>query len=114
MELAVCSAVINLSFLMACPLAFAGSQHGVSIKVFTSTDDQFWTNSVMIPGHSKVGAPLDASTAVAFTETYLLACEEELTKAKDPDSLIKAMKERFPSADLLLAIERGATANVKP
>ena len=70
--------------------------------------------SVVIPGHSKVGAPLDASTAVAFTETYLLAFEEELTKAKDPDSLIKVMKERFPSADLLLAIERGATANVKP
>jgi hypothetical protein len=70
--------------------------------------------SVVIPGHSKVGAPVDASTAVAFTETYLLAFEEELAKAKDPDSLIKTMKERFPSADLLLAIERGATANVKP
>jgi glyoxylase-like metal-dependent hydrolase (beta-lactamase superfamily II) len=70
--------------------------------------------SVVIPGHSNVGAPLDATTAVAFTETYLLAFEEELTKAKDPDSLIKAMKGRFPSADLLLAIERGATANVKP
>ena len=70
--------------------------------------------SVVIPGHSKVGAPLDASTAVDFTEDYLFAFEEELKKAKDPDSLINAMKERFPSADLLLAIERGAKANVKP
>jgi glyoxylase-like metal-dependent hydrolase (beta-lactamase superfamily II) len=70
--------------------------------------------SVVIPGHSKVGALLDASTAVDFTENYLLAFEEELKKAKDPDSLINAMKERFPSADLLLAIERGAKANVKP
>jgi glyoxylase-like metal-dependent hydrolase (beta-lactamase superfamily II) len=70
--------------------------------------------SVVIPGHSKAGAPLDATTAVAFTETYLLGFEEELTKAKDPGGLIEAMKERFPSADLLLAIERGATANVKP
>ncbi len=70
--------------------------------------------SVVIPGHSKVGAPLDATTAIAFTETYLLVFEEELTKAKDPAGLIEAMKERFPSADLLLAIERGATANVKP
>ncbi len=70
--------------------------------------------SVAIPGHSKVGAPLDASTAVDFTENYLLVFEEELKKAKDPDSLINAMKERFPSADLLLAIERGAKANVKP
>jgi glyoxylase-like metal-dependent hydrolase (beta-lactamase superfamily II) len=290
MELAVCSAAISLALLVACPFAFAGSPHGVSIKVFTSQDDQFWTNSVIIegvhevmlvdaqltktnaesvlrqiedthkplstiyithehadhflglevfrkayprmriiatsavvtrihmvyqeklekwktllgpgaatqvvsiepfdgntitfessrievlrhiqgdtdentmlwipdqrilvggdvvfndmhvytaetdsvargkwlnslnsiralhpsvviPGHSKVGAPLDASTAVAFTETYLSVFEEELTKAKDPDGLVKAMKGRFPSADLLLAIERGAKANVKP
>jgi glyoxylase-like metal-dependent hydrolase (beta-lactamase superfamily II) len=70
--------------------------------------------SVVIPGHSKVGAPLDASTAVDFTENYLLVFEEELKKAKDPDSLINAMKEKFPSSDLLLAIERGAQANVEP
>jgi glyoxylase-like metal-dependent hydrolase (beta-lactamase superfamily II) len=70
--------------------------------------------SLVIPGHSKVGAPLDASTAVDFTENYLFAFEEELKKAQDPDRLINAMKERFPSADLLLAIERGAKANVKP
>jgi glyoxylase-like metal-dependent hydrolase (beta-lactamase superfamily II) len=70
--------------------------------------------SVVIPGHSKVGASLDARTAVDFTENYLLVFEEELNKAKDPDSLINAMKERFPSADLLLAIERGAKANAKP
>jgi glyoxylase-like metal-dependent hydrolase (beta-lactamase superfamily II) len=68
--------------------------------------------SVVIPGHSKVGAPLDANTAVDFTENYLLAFEEELKKAKDPDSLINAMKARFPSADFLLALERGAKANV--
>jgi glyoxylase-like metal-dependent hydrolase (beta-lactamase superfamily II) len=70
--------------------------------------------SVVIPGHSKVGAPLDSSTAVDFTEEYLLAFEEELKKAKDSDSFINTMKERFPSADLLLALERGAKANVKP
>jgi glyoxylase-like metal-dependent hydrolase (beta-lactamase superfamily II) len=70
--------------------------------------------SVVIPGHSKVGAPLDADTAVDFTEKYLLAFEGELKKAKDPDGLINAMKERFPSADFLLALERGAKANVKP
>jgi glyoxylase-like metal-dependent hydrolase (beta-lactamase superfamily II) len=70
--------------------------------------------SVVIPGHSKVGAPLDSSTAVNFTERYLLAFEEELRKAKDADSLISSMKQQFPSADLLLAVERGAKANVKP
>jgi hypothetical protein len=70
--------------------------------------------SVVIPGHSKVGAPLDASTSVDFTENYLVAFEEELKKTKDPDSLVNTMKEKFPSSDLLLAIERGAKANVKP
>jgi glyoxylase-like metal-dependent hydrolase (beta-lactamase superfamily II) len=70
--------------------------------------------AVVIPGHSEVGAPLDATTAVDFTENYLLVFEEELKTAKDADSLINAMKEKFPSSDLLLAIERGARANVKP
>jgi glyoxylase-like metal-dependent hydrolase (beta-lactamase superfamily II) len=70
--------------------------------------------SVVIPGHSKVESPLDASAAVDFTESYLLAFDEELKKAKDSESLINAMRERFPSADLLLAIERGAKANAKP
>ncbi len=70
--------------------------------------------SVVIPGHSKVGAPLDASSAVDFTGNYLLVFEEELKKAKDPNSLINAMKEKFPSSDFLLALERGAKANVKP
>src|ERR1700732_2162764 len=70
--------------------------------------------SVVIPGHSKVGAPLASRSAVGFTENVLLVFEEELKKAKDPDSLIDAMKERFPSADFLLALDRGAKANVKP
>ena len=70
--------------------------------------------SVVIPGHSKVGAPLDASTAVDFTERYLLVFEEKLKTAKDPDSLIRSMKEQFQSAALLVALERGAKANVKP
>jgi glyoxylase-like metal-dependent hydrolase (beta-lactamase superfamily II) len=69
--------------------------------------------SVVIPGHSKVGAPLDAGTAADFTENYLLVFEEELKKAKNPDSLINTMKGKFPSAGLLLAIERGAKANVE-
>jgi glyoxylase-like metal-dependent hydrolase (beta-lactamase superfamily II) len=70
--------------------------------------------SVVIPGHSKVGAPLDATSAMEFTGNYLQIFEEELKKAKDPESLTKAMKERFPSVGFLLALERGAKANVKP
>jgi len=67
----------------------------------------------VIPGHSKVGARIDSTSAVDFTEKYLLVFEEEIKKAKTSDDLVKAMKEQFPSADLLLAIERGANANVK-
>jgi glyoxylase-like metal-dependent hydrolase (beta-lactamase superfamily II) len=99
-----------------------------NVHVYTAETDSMargkWLNSlnkirqlkpsVVVPGHSKVGALLDASTAVDFTENYLLAFEEELTKAKTPDSLIISMKERFPSANFLLALERGAKANVKP
>jgi hypothetical protein len=69
--------------------------------------------AAVIPGHSKVGARIDATSAVSFTEQYLLTFDEELKNAKEPDELIKAMQQKFPSADLLLAIERGAKANVK-
>jgi len=70
--------------------------------------------SVVILDIARRALPLTLSTAVAFTETYLLVFEEELKSAKDPGGFIEAMKKRFPSADLLLAIERGAAANVKP
>jgi glyoxylase-like metal-dependent hydrolase (beta-lactamase superfamily II) len=99
-----------------------------NVHVYTAETDSTargkWLNSlnkiralkplVVVPGHSKVGAPLDASTAVDFTENYLLAFEAELKRAKDPDSLIISMKERFPAADFLLALDRGAKANVEP
>ncbi len=98
------------------------------MHVYTAETDskarEKWLNSlnkiitlkplVVIPGHSKVGAPLDASTAVGFTRNYLLAFDEELKKTKDADSFISTMKERFPSAGLFLSLERGAKANIKP
>ena len=109
-------------------LLIAGDVVFNNMHVYTAETDskarERWLNSlktirelhpsIVVPGHSKVGAPLDASTAVDFTESYLLAFEKELTEAKDPDGLIKAMKKRFPSAELLLALERGAMANVEP
>jgi len=69
--------------------------------------------SVVVPGHSKPGAALDSSTAVDFTERYLLAFEQELKTANDAEGLISAMKGKFPSAGLLLSLERGAKANVE-
>src|SRR5260370_24942031 len=63
--------------------------------------------SVVIPGHSKVGAPLDASTAADFTENYLLIFEEELKKAKDPDSLINANEGKIPIRRIALGNRTG-------
>ena len=40
--------------------------------------------SVVIPGHSKVGAPLNASSAVDFTENYLLVSMKNSQKPKIP------------------------------
>jgi glyoxylase-like metal-dependent hydrolase (beta-lactamase superfamily II) len=68
---------------------------------------------VVVPGHSKVGASLDADIAVDFTQKYLLTFDKELKTAKNPQDLIDAMKRQFPSAGLLLALERGAKANVQ-
>jgi len=53
-RLAVGSAVIGLIFLISWPSAFAAGQQGFSIKVFTSPDDQFWVNSVIIEGADEV------------------------------------------------------------
>jgi glyoxylase-like metal-dependent hydrolase (beta-lactamase superfamily II) len=75
MALAVYSAAISLLFLIACPVAFAASQHGVSIKVFTSQDDQFWTNSVMIEGVHTVML-VDAQLTKANAERVLQAIRE--------------------------------------
>jgi hypothetical protein len=51
---------------------------------------------------------------VDFTERYLVVFEEELKRAENPEGLVESMKARFPSADLILSVERGAKANVKP
>ena len=75
MELAVCSAAISLLCLIACLFAFAGSQHGVSIKVVTSKDDQFWTNSVIVEGVHEVML-VDAQLTKTNAERVLEAIRE--------------------------------------
>lgn len=67
--------------------------------------------AMVIPGHNKVGVPLDATTAVDFTEKYLTIFDEELSQSGNPEELIARMKLKFPSAGLLLSIERGAAAS---
>src|SRR5713226_3246293 len=74
-RLAVCSAVISLLFLISCPSAYAGGQHGFSIKVFTSPDDQFWANSVIIQGTHEVML-VDAQLTKTSAEKVLQQIEE--------------------------------------
>src|SRR6202163_1051714 len=97
MELSVCSAAISLSFLVACLFAFAGSQHGVSIKVFTSQDDQFWTNSVMIEGVHEV-----MLGDTQLTKTNAERVLQEIKETHKPLSLIYITHEH---ADHFLGLE---------
>src|ERR1700676_404295 len=94
-RLAVCSAVIGL--LISCPSAFGGGQHGFSIKVFTSRDDQFWVNSVIIEGTHEVML-VDAQLTKTNAERVL----EEIKETKKPLSIIYITHEH---ADHFLGLE---------
>jgi len=62
---------------------------------------------VVIPGHLAEGAPIDGST-ITYTRDYLLAFEEEVAKAKDSTALIDAMKTRYLTAGMDVALDLGA------
>src|SRR5713101_4390984 len=94
-RLAICSAVIGL--LISCPSAFGGSQHNSSIKVFTSPDDQFWTNSVIIEGTHEVML-VDAQLTKTNAQRVLL----EIKETKKPLSFIYITHEH---ADHFLGLE---------
>src|SRR5260370_31928178 len=94
-RLAVCSAVISL--LISCPFAFGGGQHGFSIKVVTSLDDQFWTNSVIIEGTHEVML-VDAQLTKTNAERVL----QEIKQTKKPLSIIYITHEH---ADHFLGLE---------
>src|SRR6202140_5415740 len=96
-RLAVCSAVIGLIFLISWPSAFAAGQQGFSIKVFTSPDDQFWTNSVIIEGAKEVML-VDAQLTKTSAERVLQQIEE----TKKPLSIIYITHEH---ADHFLGLE---------
>jgi hypothetical protein len=65
-------------------------------------------------GHDSVrSSPRLTKHSKHLVRGYLLAFKEELKTVKDPEGLINAMKKKFPSAGLLLALERGAKANVE-
>src|SRR6267154_3506472 len=95
--LAVCSAVTSLLFLISSPSAFAGGQHGFSIRVFTSLDDQFWTNSIIIEGKHEV-LLVDAQLTRTNAEKVL----QEIKDTKKPLSIIYITHEH---ADHFLGLE---------
>ncbi|HXJ12922.1 MAG TPA: MBL fold metallo-hydrolase, partial [Candidatus Limnocylindrales bacterium] len=74
-RLAVGSAVIGFIFLISWPSTFAAGQQSFSIKVFTSPDDQFWVNSVIIEGAREVML-VDAQLAKTSAEKVLLQIRE--------------------------------------
>ncbi len=63
--------------------------------------------AVVVPGHLSETAPIDAS-AITYTRDYLLAFEEERTKAKNSAELIAAMSARYPGAGMEVALQIGA------
>src|ERR1700747_2600519 len=95
--LAVCSVVISPLFLISWLAAFTIDQHGFSIKVFTSPDAQFWTNSVIIEGTHEVML-VDAQLTKTSAEKVLQAIRE----TKKPLSIIYITHEH---ADHFLGLE---------
>src|SRR6202165_3895632 len=77
------TAMISLLFLISFPFAVADGQHGFSIKVFTSSDDQFWANSVIIEGTHEVML-VDAQLTKTNAEKVL----QEIKETKKPLSTI--------------------------
>src|SRR5258705_7065852 len=87
----------------------AKDQQGLSIKVFTSPDDQFWTNSIIIEGNREVML-VDAQLTRTNAEKVL----EEIKATKKPLSTIyithehadhflglEVFKEAYPTARIL-------------
>src|SRR3989441_7473678 len=77
------TAMISLLFLISFPFAVAGGQHRFSIKVFTSPDDQFWANSVIIEGTREVML-VDAQLTKTSAEKAL----QQILETKKPLSTI--------------------------
>lgn len=63
--------------------------------------------AVVVPGHMTADAPTDLS-GVEHTRAYLIAFEEELSKAKDSATLKLAMETRFPGLGMGVALDIGA------
>src|SRR5713101_236700 len=94
--LAVCTAGVIL-LLISRPSALAAGPQAFSIKVITSLDDQFWTNSVIIEGRHEVML-VDAQLTKTNAERVL----QEIKETKKPLSIIYITHEH---ADHFLGLE---------
>ncbi|MFM6993042.1 MAG: MBL fold metallo-hydrolase [Rhodoferax sp.] len=66
---------------------------------------------LVIPGHMKAGAQVDAS-AITFTKDYLQTFEKSLAAHKASATLITAMKQAYPAVtDGALSLDIGAKVN---
>src|SRR6266404_8101714 len=95
--LGVCLAMTSVLFLISCASAFASSQFGLSMKVITSPDDKFWTNSVIIEGEHEVML-VDAQLTKTSAERVL----QEIKETKKALSIIYITHEH---ADHFLGLE---------
>jgi hypothetical protein len=76
--------VVGLALVVVLP-SFAKDHQAFALKVFTSPNDQFWVNSTIIEGARE-----------------MMLVDAQLTKSSAEQVLQR-----------ILALERGATANVK-
>ncbi|WP_370677403.1 MBL fold metallo-hydrolase [Pleomorphomonas sp. PLEO] len=63
--------------------------------------------AVVVAGHMVADAPTDL-TGVTHTKAYLLAFDEELSKATDAAALKAAMEARFPGLEMGVALDIGS------
>src|SRR5271156_894823 len=96
-RVAVCSAMVSLLLAVSCATAFASSQHRISIRVFTSPEDLFSVNSVIVEGDHEVML-VDAQLARTSAEKVL----EEIRETQKPLSIIYITHEH---ADHFLGLE---------
>src|SRR5882762_6458825 len=102
-----------LPLLIAWLFAFAGRQPGVSIKLLTSKDDQFWTNYVIVEGVYEV-----MLVYAQLTRTNAERVLQEIKETHKPLSLIyithehadhflglEVFKEAYPGARIIAASE---------
>src|SRR5579863_3900150 len=94
---AVLSVALSLLLLVLCPLAVASSHHKLSIKVFTSPDDQFAVNSTIVEGDHEVML-VDAQLSKTSAEKVL----QDIKETKKPLSIIYITHEH---ADHFLGLQ---------